>query len=141
MSVLASNERRHVKVDVALPVGVFLVLHGFAHFVGLRSNVSSISDHKTRDLLGGAWHLSGSAGLGLLAAAWGVIGLAFIVVGVGVVRRAPGARRMVLVAATVSLVRSVVTLWAAVVGVALNAVLIAVAWRAPQRLGLSSHGG
>ncbi len=136
MTLSTSVGHRHVSVEPAVAVGVFLVLHGVAHFVGLRSNISRISDGKAADLLGGAWRVSNSVGLGLLAAAWAVTGVAVMVCGVLVLRRAPSARTALLGTAAASLVLSILCLWASVVGAVINLALIAAAWVAPRRLGL-----
>lgn len=87
---------------------VFLVLHGIAHFAGVAGET------------------------GVPAFLWGVTGGLVIASGVGVAVRAPGARAVVGIAAAASLFLSVVFLWAAVIGVAVNAFVLLVVRRNPR---------
>lgn len=87
---------------------VFLVLHGIAHFAGAAGES------------------------GVPAFLWGVTGGLVIASGVGVAVRAPGARAIVGIAAATSLFLSVAFLWAAVIGVVVNAFVLLVVRRNPR---------
>lgn len=87
---------------------VFLAVHGFAHFVGAAGES------------------------GVPAFLWGVTGGLVIASGVGVAVRAPGARAVVGIAAATSLFLSLAFLWAAVIGVVVDAFVLLVVWRNPR---------
>jgi predicted CoA-binding protein len=86
----------------------FLVLHGIAHFAGAAGES------------------------GVPAFLWGVTGGLVIASGVGVAVRAPNARVVVGIAAVASLFLSLAFLWAAVVGVVVDAFVLLVVRRNPR---------
>jgi hypothetical protein len=132
-------ERHRVRLDTALVLGVFLLLHALAHGVGVRGNLDRISQNESAQLLGGVWHVSADSGLALMAGLWAVAGLVTVAAGIEVLRHARGARTAVAVAAGISLVLSVAFLWAAVVGVVIDVLLLLAVWLVPDRIGLRRH--
>ena len=136
MSTSHPLQRQRVHLDAALVLGVFLLLHAFAHGVGVSGNLDRISSNEPAELLGGAWHVSADSGLALMAGVWAVTGLITVAAAIEVLRHARRARAAVAVAAGVSLVLSVVFLWAAVVGVVIDVVLLLAVWLVPDRIGL-----
>jgi len=139
MAITHAPTHRHPSTWVdRRSLGAFLVLHGVAHFVGLSANIDLARDHRAAALLGGVWHVNSRPALLALAIAWGVVGAAVIVTALLIDVGARSSRRVMTVVAAVSLALSIVNLWAAVVGVVINASLLAVGWIAPQRLGLAA---
>lgn len=136
MSTSHPLERHRVRLDAALVLGVFLLLHALAHGVGVSGNLDRISGDDSAELLGGVWHVSADSALALMAGLWAVAGLVMVAAAIEVLRHAHAARATVAVAAGVSLVLSVAFLWAAVVGIVINALLLLAAWLVPERIGL-----
>ncbi|MDP3892993.1 hypothetical protein [Nocardioides sp.] len=134
MSTLVTNHRRSLVGSV---LAVFLVLHGIAHFVGVSGNIGSIADNDRVDLLGGAFTTSNDLVFGVLAVAWALLGLGFWVVAVLVWRGTPSAGRALVAVSVASLCVGVMNLWEGVVGLPINAALIAMALLAPQAAGLA----
>lgn len=139
MSTSRPLERHRVRLDAALALGVFLLLHALAHGVGVSGNLHRISQNEPAELLGGMWHVSSDSGLALMAGLWAVAGLVTVAAAVEVLRHARAARTAVAVAAGVSLVLSVAFLWAAVVGVVIDVLLLLAVWLVPDRIGLRSN--
>jgi hypothetical protein len=117
-----------------LALGVFSVLHGIAHFAGTAGHFEKIDEGTAESYLGGTVEISDPTVLRSLAAVWAVVGVAYIVVGVLVMLRRPSARSAFVAITCVSLVLSLLALWAAVIGVIVNVVLLALVWKAPSRL-------
>lgn len=136
MSTSHPLERHRLGLDASLFLGVFLLLHAVAHGVGVSGNLDRISQDHSAELLGGAWHVSGDTGLAVMATLWAVAGLVTVAAAVEVLRHAPAARTTVAIAAAASLALSVAFLWAAVVGVAIDVLLLLGAWLVPDRIGL-----
>lgn len=133
MSTLVSNHRRSLVGSV---LAVFLVLHGIAHFVGVSGNIGSITDNDRVDLVGGAFTTSNDLVFGVLAVAWALLGLGFLAVAVLVWRGTPSAGRALVAVSVASLCVGVMNLWEGVVGLPINAALIAIAVLMPQGAGL-----
>ncbi|HEX2895214.1 MAG TPA: hypothetical protein VHO29_14545 [Marmoricola sp.] len=136
MSTSHPLERHRLSLDASLLLGVFLLLHALAHGVGVSGNLDRISQNEPAELLGGVWHVSGDTGLAVMAALWAVVGLVTVAAAIEVLRHAPAARTTVAIAAAVSLVLNVVFLWAAVVGVVIDVLLVLAVWLVPDRIGL-----
>ena len=116
-------------------LSVFLALHGVAHFAGSTTSLKLIGQGKAAEYLGGSWVVADPTTLRILAAAWAAIGIAFLVVVAAMVWRHPASARLPLATvAALSLTLSVVALWAAVVGVVLNAILLLLAVAAPRAI-------
>ncbi len=115
-------------------LSVFLALHGVAHFAGSTTSLKLIGQGKAAEYLGGSWVVADPTTLRILAAAWAAIGIAFLVVAAMVWRHPASARLPLATVAALSLTLSVVALWAAVVGVVLNAILLLLAVAAPRAI-------
>jgi hypothetical protein len=141
MAVTHSAEWRRHRLDAAAALGVFLLLHAFAHGVGTTSNIRRISDDEPATLLGGAWHVGNDVALALASTVWTATGLAMAAAGILVLRHARAARTVAVLASTASLVLCVVFLWAAVIGAVVDVVLLAALVLAPERIGLRPDRG
>lgn len=105
---------------------VFLALHGIAHFVGVTGSLAAIEDGTSEPYLGGWWTISDPVALRTLAVLWALAGLGYVAVAIAMWIGLPW-RRAALIGVTIgSLVLSVAALWAAVVGVVIDVVLLAV---------------
>lgn len=113
---------------------VFLVLHGIAHFAGVAGHLERIDEGAAEEYLGGAWSISDPSALRVLAVIWALAGLAFVAAAAVVATRRPPARAVLGVVTSFSLALTVLALWAAVIGVVVNVVLLAVIVAAPARL-------
>lgn len=120
----------------ALGLSVVLVLHGIAHFAGLVDSLDKADAAATADYLGGAWTISDPALLRAVGVAWAVVGATVILSAVLVLLRHRLARPVVLTVLAVSLTLSFAGLPAAVIGVVLNLVLLAVVAVRPSWVGL-----
>ncbi len=110
-------------------VAVFIVLHGFAHFVGTSESLSLVTQGRAARYLGGTWLVSSPDLLRIIAIAWAVAGVALIVAGTLVWLRPATAGPNLAAALITSLALTVLGLWASVVGVIINVVLLmALAW-------------
>ncbi|HZD17856.1 MAG TPA: hypothetical protein VE669_06925 [Actinomycetota bacterium] len=112
---------------------LFLVLHGLAHTVGTSAAFKDAEGGRTVELLGGLWSVSSPLVLRALGVTWALAAAGYFLVAAAYwvwARR----RRVVLVAVTVpSLVLAVATLWAAVVGAAIDVILLGMAWWTRER--------
>jgi hypothetical protein len=127
---------------------VFLALHGLGHFAGTSGSLQLIDQGKTADYLAGFWVVSDPTTLRILAVAWAATGVAFLVFAAMVWGRAGRARLALVAVASVSLALSVAALWAAIVGVVINTVLLILAAAVPRMLladrspwSANAHGG
>lgn len=107
---------------------LFLVLHGLAHTVGTSAFLKDADEGRTVEHLGGLWSVSSPTLLRALGVAWALAALGYFVVAaaywIGASRR-----RTLLVAVTIpSLVLSVIAVWASVIGVVIDVLLLTVAW-------------
>jgi hypothetical protein len=114
-------------------LGAVVVLHGIAHFAGTADLVARAGGDRSADLLAGAVTVSDSRGLQALAVAWAVLGLAMILAGVVTIVGAGVWPAVLLAASASSLMLCILALWAAVIGVVVNAVLIGIALAAMRR--------
>lgn len=128
----------HPMAIVSRLLAVFLVMHGVAHFVGMSGNITHLRDGTPAPLAADTWSVGNDVVLGVLGVLWAVVGLAFIVVAVLLWLHAAAARVTLLSVAGFSLVLSAVSLWAAVVGVVINVVLMLAVWLFPA---LTDHPG
>jgi hypothetical protein len=122
------------RVRWTVPLAVFIALHGIAHFVGVRSNLNRANDRTTAEYLGGAWSISSSSALRVLAVIWALVGLGVIAASVLLAMRPATARPYLTVALAVSLVLCVLSLWTAVVGAVINVALLVLMWWASRSL-------
>lgn len=72
-----SPPRTHVVPAGRRFLAVFLILHGFAHLVGAQDSWESASRGAVVEYLWGAWTISATALLWLLAAAWAATAVAY----------------------------------------------------------------
>lgn len=120
----------------ALTLSGVLVLHGIAHFAGLVDSLDMADTGASADLAG-AWTLSDPTVLRTFAGLWAVVGAAVILSAILVAVRHRLARPVVLAVLSVSLVLSILGSPAAIIGVALDVALLAVAALIPGRVGLA----
>lgn len=121
----------------ALGLTVVLALHGIAHFVGLVESFEAAGGGRSVDHLGGVWTVSDPTLLRVLGVVWAVVGTLVVLSAVLVLLRHRLAPPAVLAALLVSLTLSVLGSPAAVVGVGLNVVLLALVVTVPRWVGLS----
>ncbi len=140
MSTVSISARRPAHV-VSRLLAVFLVMHGIAHFVGVTGTIGSIREGGTQELAAGAWSAGNDALLALLAVLWAVAGAGFVVTAALVWLNRSVARAALLWVASFSLALSALTLWAAVVGVVINVVLIVAVWLFPSLVGAARSAG
>lgn len=114
-------------------LAVFLPLHGVVHGVGTAESFRSAAEGTAARYLGGLWSLSDPVLLRTIGVLWALVAVAYLVPAWGYWAGASW-RRKALVAVTVpSLALSMVALWAAVVGVAIDAILLVLAWGTRER--------
>lgn len=136
MAATHSPARTHaaVRVSLTVPMAVFVALHGIAHLVGTTSSLNQAKDGLIAPYLGGAWSISSPATLRVVAVAWGLVGVGVIAAAVQLALRPAAAGPYLAVALAASLVLSILGLWAAVVGVVINVVLLGLVWWGPRPL-------
>ncbi len=106
-----------------LAAGV-VALHGGAHLVGTQAAFDAAGEASTVEHLGGALEI-GEPWLWVTGALWAGLAVAFV--GIAIVMwfdRVPW-RRTLVVTATASTVACIVALWAAWIGIVVNAVVVA----------------
>lgn len=115
-------------------VGVFFLLHGFAHLVGFAVpwRLGSFPDapYKTT-VLGGNVDV-GAAGIRIIGILWLLLAVAFAVVGVATLTSRPWWRTLALAAAIASLVLSLLDGPEARIGVVVNLAILAFLFLAAQ---------
>lgn len=104
-----------------------LVLHGLAHFVGVVTAFEAFGANTELEYLGGTWMIDNGLLIGLLGMLWATLGLAFVFSAVAVVTEFRGWERSVIMLGTLSTALCVLALWAAWIGVIVNAVIVIVA--------------
>jgi len=114
-------------------LAVFLVLHGVAHGVGTAESFESAAEGSAVGYLGGLWSLSDPALLRTIGVLWALVAVAYLVPAWGYWGAASWRRRALVAVTVPSLALSVVALWAAVLGVAIDGLLLAFAWVTRQR--------
>jgi hypothetical protein len=115
-------------------LAIFLGLHALAHLVGTEL-LGSAAGGESVELLGGAITADSPTTLRLLGIGWILLAVAFLVTAALTWMDRSRWPDVLGAVATVSLVFSVLLLWASTAGVVINAVLIAVALRAPTSSG------
>lgn len=110
-----------------LGLAALLVAHGLAHFVGVVAAFDAYEAGGTLDYLGGTWTIEGGLAIGLVGMLWATLGLAFAFSAFAVVTEFRGWERPLIVLATLSTGLCVLALWAAWIGVIVNAVILTVA--------------
>ena len=133
---------RHLRDLSASPVvmrvpAVLLGLPGVAHLAGTSDSFTEAGDGESVDYLAGAWTLSDPTLLRAVGIVWALVGAAFAFAAMIIWMRRPQWPRVLAAVSALSLVVVVIALWAAVVGAAVDAALLAVAARAG---GLSRAG-
>ena len=110
-------------VAVRLAAGV-VALHGGAHFVGTQVAFDAARDAAGVEYLAGALELTGTA-LWVAGSLWALLGAAFILLAIAMwFERLPWRAPLVAVAAA-SFAACVMGLWAAWIGIVVNAVIVA----------------
>lgn len=107
--------------------GALLGMHGIAHFVGLVAALDTLEDAGSLEYLGGAWVLSDPTAIRVVGGVWAVLGVAFAFAGVASMSGWRRIVRPVRMLATASTVMSVLALWAAWIGVVVNAMIFVMA--------------
>ncbi len=117
----------HVRAGrIARAFAVFLALHGIAHLVGTTDSLGRASDGKTADYLGGLWKVSNPTLLRVLGVAWAIGAAGFLVTAWAFWMRTSWRLPALAAATRNSLALTVVGLWASVIGVAIDVVLLGV---------------
>ena len=102
-------------------------LHGLAHFAGTEDSFAKAADGGSVDYLAGAWTVSDPTLLRAFGVLWAVLGAAFVLTAVAVWTRRQSWPDLLALVAAASLALVVVALWASVVGLIVDVVLVAVA--------------
>jgi len=131
MPTLSSVPHHSSVTTVPLVVGG-LAVHGVAHLAGTSAALKAIHDHDAVTILGGTFTAGSRGSLLVLAAIWTAISVLFVVSAACVGARSIRARTVLTVATVASLLMSVVSLWAAVIGVAIDLVILTAIYTAPQ---------
>ena len=129
MSTTDSEPRLPQHAALRRALAVFVALHGLAHLAGTSGLSAKATEGASAALLAGQWTASDPGLLRGLGALWALLALGYLVTA-GVVWAGRPAWPAVLAAVTLaSLALAVVFLWAAIVGLAIDAALLAVAAR------------
>lgn len=110
-----------------IAMAILLVVHGLAHFVGVLAAFDAFEANETLEYLGGTWTVGNDLVIGAIGMLWATLGLAFVFSAIAVVTEFRGWERSLIVLGTLSTALCVLALWAAWVGVIVNAVIITVA--------------
>lgn len=114
-------------------LGALVIVHGVAHLAGAADAFARAGDGRAAEYLGGLATIADPAALRGLGAMWAMAGLLVAAAGVVVLRGAPSWPAVLAAAAGGSLMLCVAALWAAAIGVVVNAVLLAIALAAVAR--------
>ena len=112
---------------VMIAMAILLVAHGLAHFVGVMAAFDAFEANEPLEYLGGTWMVGNDLLIGLLGMLWATLGLAFVFAAVAVVTEFRGWERSLIMLGTLSTALCVLALWAAWVGIIVNAVIVTVA--------------
>lgn len=128
-SQLSRAPARLGKADRTPPVALatLLVLHGLAHFVGVVAAFDAFEANEQLEYLGGTWMVGNELLIGLLGMLWATLGLAFVFSAIAVVTEFRGWERSLIMLGTLSTALCVLALWAAWIGILVNAVIVIVA--------------
>ncbi len=110
-------------------VAAFVTLHGLAHLASTGDLLTRVAEHRSAEFLGGTWTVSDPAALRLLAVAAALLAAAYVGAAVAIWAARPAWPRLLMAVTLVSVGVVVFSLWASVVGLLVNAVLIALATR------------
>ncbi len=108
-------------------LAVVVARHGLAHLAGTADVLGRARDGRAADHLAGAWTVGDPTALRALGVAWAALALALVIVSAGIAAgRRWWPRRLGHVAAA-SLVLVLVALWASVIGVVVDVLLVGTA--------------
>lgn len=110
-----------------IAMAILLVVHGIAHFVGVVAAFGAFEADEELEYLGGTWMVGNELIIGLLGMLWATLGLAFLFSAIAVVTEFRGWERSLILLGTLSTALCVLALWAAWIGIIVNAVIITVA--------------
>ncbi|MGD2061540.1 MAG: hypothetical protein PVF87_11775 [Acidimicrobiia bacterium] len=106
---------------------ILLVAHGLAHFVGVIAAFDALEAGRPLEYLGGSWMIGGDLLIGLVGMLWAILGLAFVFSAIAVFTEFRGWERSLILLGTLSTALCVLALWAAWIGIIVNAVIVIVA--------------
>ena len=126
---LSRSPARLGRSDRTPPVSlaILLVVHGLAHFVGVMAAFDAFESNTELEYLGGTWMVGNDLLIGLLGMVWATLGLAFVFAAIAVVTEFRGWERSLIMLGTLSTALCVLALWAAWIGIIVNAVIVVVA--------------
>ena len=110
-----------------IAMAILLVLHGLAHFVGVMAAFDAFEADEALEYLGGTWMIGNELLIGAIGMLWATLGLAFVFAAIAVVTEFRGWERSLIVLGTLSTALCVLALWAAWIGILVNAVIVVVA--------------
>ena len=110
-----------------IAMAILLVAHGLAHFVGVVAAFDAFEANEALEYLGGTWMVGNDLLIGLIGMLWATLGLGFVFGAVAVVTEFGGWERSLVVMGTLSTALCVLALWAAWIGIIVNAVIITIA--------------
>ena len=110
-------------------LALFLVLHGLAHLASTSDLLSRVADDRAAGFLGGAWTVADPAVLGAAAVAAGLVAFAYLGMAAALWTASPGWPRLLRTVTLASMVVVVLSLWASVVGLLIDAAMLALASR------------
>ncbi len=108
-------------------LAILLAVHGLAHFVGVFAAFEAFEANEPLEYLGGTWMVSNDLLIGFLGASWGAIGVGFVIAAVTVITEFRGWERPLILLGTLSTALCILALWAAWIGLIVNAVIVTVA--------------
>ena len=109
------------------PLAMMVAIHGLTHLVGTVRKLREASDGDTADYLGGWWEITDATMLRTLAVIWAAVAVLVIAAAVTIWRQTNRWPQVLFAVTLVSLVLTVLSLWSAIVGVAVNIALLAIA--------------
>lgn len=110
-----------------IALSILLAIHGLAHFVGVFAAFDAFDADESLEYLGGTWMVANDLLIGLLGTLWGAIGVGFVFAAVAVITEFRGWERSLVLLGTLSAALCILALWAAWIGVVVNAVVVTVA--------------
>ena len=126
---LSRSPARLGKADRTPPIAlaILLIVHGMAHFVGVMAAFDAFEANGELEYLGGTWMVGNDLLIGLIGMLWATLGLAFVFAAIAVVTEFGGWERSLIMLGTLSTALCVLALWAAWIGIIVNAVIVVVA--------------
>jgi hypothetical protein len=124
------DSRRPVGPRVRRLLAVLVALHGVAHLAGTADSFSKAADGGAVDYLAGAWTVADPTLLRVFGVIWAVLAAAFMATAVMIWLGRRAWPRALAAVSTGSLILVGIALWASVIGLVVNAALLAVAVRA-----------